>query len=120
MENREKIAHSQWVLLGLTALFLCLLWGLYLRDRRAAAPSVPDTPSLPVEEAVPPLVNLNTATAEELESLPGIGPKLAQRIVAYRETYGPFAAVEDLMEVSGIGEGKLAEMEGLVTVEETT
>ncbi len=48
-------------------------------------------------------LDLNTATAQELEALPGIGPVLAQRIVAYRAQYGPFRTVEDLLAVRGIG-----------------
>ena len=55
-------------------------------------------------------IDLNRATAAELESLPGVGPVLAGRIVAYRDLHGPFAAVEDLMDVGGIGEAKLAAM----------
>lgn len=50
-----------------------------------------------------PLVDINTATAEELETLPGIGPTLAQRIVDYRTQNGPFETIEDIMNVSGIG-----------------
>lgn len=111
------------MLLGLTGVFLCLLLGLYLRDRRAAeAPAFVETErTLPVEEVRPdpsPL-NLNTAGAEELTALPGIGEELAARIVRYREENGPFGTVEDLTKVSGIGQGKLAALEGLVTAEDT-
>lgn len=53
-------------------------------------------------------VNINVASPVELETLDGIGPALAQRIVAYREQHGPFAAVDDLDAVSGIGPKRLA------------
>jgi competence protein ComEA len=49
------------------------------------------------------MVNINTADAADLESLPGIGPTLAQRILDYRQAHGPFAQIQELMEVSGIG-----------------
>jgi competence protein ComEA len=62
------------------------------------------------------LINLNTATAEELETLPGIGPVLAASIVEHREQHGPFATVDDLLDVSGIGEQRLADLRDLVTV----
>ena len=63
-----------------------------------------------------PLVNLNTATVDQLESLPGIGPALAQRILDYRQEHGPFRSVEDLTKVSGIGEKRLADLRSKVTV----
>jgi competence protein ComEA len=50
------------------------------------------------------LIDINYATAEELETLPGIGPTLAMRIVQYREEHGPFQTIEDIMNVSGIGQ----------------
>ena len=61
-------------------------------------------------------VNINTASAAELEELPGIGPSTAGKIVADRESNGAFDSVEDLMRVSGIGEKKFASLEGLVCV----
>lgn len=66
-------------------------------------------------EAAP--LDLNRATVEELEELPGIGPVLAARIVAFREENGPFASVEDLCQVPGIGPETLDALQGLVTVE---
>ncbi|MEN8040672.1 MAG: helix-hairpin-helix domain-containing protein [Actinomycetota bacterium] len=59
-------------------------------------------------------VDLNAATATELESLPGVGPVLAERIVGYRDEHGPFATVEDLLDVPGIGESKLATMRSAI------
>lgn len=61
-------------------------------------------------------IRLNLATAGELEQLPGVGPVLAERIVAHREESGPFRRVEDLLDVSGIGEAKLAALRDLVVV----
>ena len=61
------------------------------------------------------LLDINTATAADLEALPEIGPVLAQRIVDYRQANGPFASVEHLLEVPGIGEGIFAAVEDLVT-----
>jgi competence protein ComEA len=61
-------------------------------------------------------VNLNTATQAELETLPGVGPALSQRIIDHRESHGQFRSVEQLKEVSGIGEVRFAELRDLVTV----
>jgi competence protein ComEA len=69
----------------------------------------------PPEAAMAP-VNLNTATTAQLESLPGVGPALAQRIVEYRQQNGGFKKVEDLMNVRGIGEASFLKIKALVTV----
>ena len=61
-------------------------------------------------------VNLNSATPDQLEELPGIGEVLAQRIIDYREEHGPFVAVEDLLNVSGIGEARMADLASMVSV----
>lgn len=61
-------------------------------------------------------VSVNRATASELEELPGVGPVLADRIVAYRDANGPFDEVEDLLDVPGIGEAKLASMRDSIRI----
>jgi competence protein ComEA len=61
-------------------------------------------------------VNLNAATLDQLESLPGIGEVLGQRIIDYRQAHGPFHSVDDLLNVSGIGPSHLADLKDLVTV----
>ena len=61
-------------------------------------------------------VNINTASASELEKLPGIGPALAQRIVEYRDSHGPFASVDSLTDVPGIGKAKLEGLREQATV----
>ncbi|MFN2250540.1 MAG: helix-hairpin-helix domain-containing protein [Anaerolineae bacterium] len=66
--------------------------------------------------AVGAVVNVNTATAAELEALPGIGPALAGRIVAHRQANGPFETTDDLLQVSGIGEKTLERFRDRVAV----
>jgi len=62
------------------------------------------------------LVDINIATLDELEKLPGIGPTAAQKIIDYRTTNGPFARIDDLLKVPGIGPSILEEIRGLIIV----
>jgi competence protein ComEA len=64
----------------------------------------------------PALVDLNSATLASLDALPGIGPVLAQRILDWRTAHGRFSSVDELGEVSGIGEATLADLRPVVTV----
>jgi len=115
-----KITKTEWILLGLTGVFLCGLLGLFFQDQtQMQETGIATEISVPQEEILPDLspLNLNAASPEKLEQLPGIGEELARRIVEYRESSGPFETAEQLMEVPGIGEGKFAALEGRITVE---
>jgi competence protein ComEA len=59
-------------------------------------------------------VDLNTATLEQLDALPGIGPTTAQKILDYRAAHGPFRSVAELDAVPGIGQGRIEQLKGLV------
>lgn len=69
-----------------------------------------------LEEGGKKKVNINTATQNELDELPGIGPAIAQRIIEYREENGNFQKIEDLQNVKGIGDAKYEEIKESVTV----
>ena len=88
-------------------------------------PTTPSSPSSTVAAAIvgatessvkSALVNINTATALELEALPSVGPSTAKAIVSFRAKNGPFGKAEDLLKVPGIGDGKLAAMKPFVAL----
>jgi len=64
----------------------------------------------------PVKININTATLEELQTLPRIGPAIAQRIIDYRKEHGPFKRIEDLLKVQGIGERVFEQIKDRITV----
>lgn len=130
-----------FLLFGLGLYFGRTTGGTVLYQRPAAASSVaaeapeapeapeePETPEAPEEPAAPEetetepegmasRVNLNTADAAALESLPGIGPALAQRIIDYRMANGPFQTTAEIQDVRGIGAGIYAKIKDSITVE---
>jgi len=63
------------------------------------------------------LININTANSAELQKLPGVGPVTADKIISYRNEYGEFKAIEELMNVSGIGEKTFAKLKNTITAE---
>lgn len=71
----------------------------------------------PAASSVIETIHLNQATAEELQALPGVGPALSERIVLYRSEHGPFRSVDQLTEVKGVGQVKLAKFKAQLTVD---
>jgi competence protein ComEA len=83
----------------------------------AAAPAPAGAGAVGAAGATPAApVNLNTATPEQLDTLPGVGPATVQKIVDYRQQHGGFGSVEELGQVSGIGDKRLATLRDLVQV----
>ena len=107
------------ILLALTALFLVTAVSVRLLTPRAAASQYTVEALTPSEETEENRVNINTASASELDALPGIGPVLAQRIIDRRTEQGPFTSVEELLEVDGIGQATLDGLREFITVKET-
>ena len=100
--SRKNASHLNAALWVLAAGLLAVALGWYILDDRpqelTAGPV--DTAALAARTAA---LDLNTATEAELDDLPGLGPALAGRIVAWREEHGPFPAPEDVTQVEGIG-----------------
>ena len=135
MKVSEKVTTTEALLLAMTLVFLLLTGAIFvLRSRsggaeyvvrnetmRAAAEETPPASVLEEEPPVPSAenpLNINMADAAALDTLPGIGPVLAGRIVEYRSTHGAFSKKEDLMLVEGIGEGIYGDLRDVITVEE--
>ena len=121
---KEKRTHlrGNGILLGLTAIFLggMLLLSHYDGHRAGSFAETEEDPlSEAAEEALWEMepVSLNTATAEELERLPGIGPETARQILEYREVTGPFLSVEELTDIPGIGTEMLTGLKDYITVD---
>lgn len=110
------------VLLAFSAVFFALIIGIFI-GRNTGARQIHNlveyeqlcTNAITADESDPRL-NINDLSAMQLQSIPGIGEVLAQRIVIYRESNGPFNAMDELLNVKGIGEKKLKQIESLLKV----
>lgn len=76
-----------------------------------------DAEDVPQESGSDGLININTANSELLQTLPGIGQKIAGQIIAYREKNGDFAIIDEIMDVDGIGEKIYENIEAMITVD---
>ena len=93
---------------------MCALAGFLAAQPLVAQTTQTRQDTRPAKPAV--IVNLNTATAMELETLPGVGARMAARIIEYRQKKGPFKKVEELMNVQGIGEKNFLKLKPQLTV----
>ena len=107
---------ASFVLLALMSLFGASCVKLPRHPALASSRTTP-SPILGQETAGAPLVNINTASPEDLERLPGIGKALAARIVAHRQQYGRFRRAEHLIMVRGISDRRFRALRAQVTVE---
>ena len=120
-----------WPMVVLTLAFLCIMAGIFIgrnlmpnyithKNVVSSDPSSASTAFMnedpTVKEQIEAKVNINTADAQMLSLLPGIGEVLAQRIIDYRTEHGPFSKPEDLLFVEGIGDIRLKEILDYITV----
>lgn len=113
MNIRGKVTKTEWILVLMAACFVLTLPLLHA-DRSAAAGVTVVTEGARQERAA--VVDVNTADSAALQTLPGIGEVLAQRILDRRSADGPFTAVEELLEVKGIGESTLEAIRPYITL----
>lgn len=116
----QKLKAGKYVPILISALLCILLLGIFIY--RKATPYItecPDTQKATSASGVADAfqkININTATAKELTALDGIGEILSQRIVDYRNTHGAFKQIEDIKNVSGIGDVRFRQIADFITV----
>ena len=118
--QKQQPNQKVWLFLATLAVLAGIVLGALFLIAPVWQPGTPAAyvPALPqaetaVESGTPQLVDLNTADAETLQTLPGIGPAKAAAILAYREENGPFAALQDAAQVPGISEQMIEKWAGL-------
>ncbi len=112
MQYRNRIKRALGVFLVATFLF----GGLSMLPLERAQAAQPKATLQLQDQSSMPVININKATAEELDAIRGVGPVLADRIVKFREQNGAFKSVEDLSKVRGINGSKFQKIKGQVTV----
>ena len=116
MKQNLPPAEFQAPLIALVVLAIVLSASACATLPRPAQPAVQLSQDVPGTERES-LININTASPQELEKLAGVGSGIAERIVAHREQYGPFRRAEHLMMVRGISDRKFRQLRALIVVE---
>jgi competence protein ComEA len=116
--SSTQLSVEDYVMRRLTLIVLLLVMGLasVASAQTADAPKTQKAKTTKTVVGLVAPVNLNTATAAQLDTLPGMGASTAQRIVEYRQKNGPFKKIEELMNVKGIGEKSFLKLKPLITV----
>lgn len=107
--KESKMKLTTWIMV-----IIALSSTLIYNQSQAIAANPAETAAFASEQLE--LININTASADILANLPGLGPKKAQAIIEYRERNGNFSSIEELVNVKGIGEKMMAKLMTLVTV----
>lgn len=108
MAKNQKLASLFLASLVVFSFVLGPTLGLAAEAKKEAKPGI--------QQAIPAVVNINSAGSEELQALKGVGPALAERILQYRTEHGKFEHAEDLTQVRGIGPAKFEKMKAQVTI----
>lgn len=114
---------QNWLFIGITGIFLCLLIGIFVGrnltrnyiflNSDSDSNTTDSTQDINISDG---RIDINTATLQQLQLLPGIGEVTAQRILDYRAEHGSFSSPQELMNVNGIGDKKFAQIEPYVKV----
>lgn len=117
------MTKQQWILVGITGIFLCLLVGIFvgrnLTDSYIPLDKALESASQNTSENTQTAdgrIDLNTASLQQLQMLPGVGETIAQRILDYRTAHNGFTTIAELMEVEGIGEKKFTQIQPYVKI----
>ena len=113
----------QWILIGITGAFLCILLGFfigrntshnYINVNNSTQSQIESTTNTQKDDG---RLDINTASLQQLTLLPGIGETIAQRIIDYRTKHGRFQSIDELLQVNGIGEKKFEQMKPYIKVD---